>query len=104
MHIHPERLANISNERILKIFVEAKSRRLEFERLEDIGSSNGHFFYYFLILGCFFFHTDLHWKKIFRYWVGGWARRKYIWGEGFDFTGVKTIFLVFQNETPVKSN
>ena len=44
MHIHPERLAAIPNDKIIDIFTDRKPRRLEYPRLEDIGSNNSHFF------------------------------------------------------------
>ena len=56
MHIHRDRLAAVSNAKILDMFCKAKPRRLEIERLEEIGSSNGHFFNQFLI---FFFRFVL---------------------------------------------
>ena len=58
MHIHPDRLASVSNSRILDIFCENKPRRLELQRLEDvdIGSSNSHIFNHFF---CSLFYSDL---------------------------------------------
>ena len=59
MHIHPDRLASVSNSRILDIFCENKPRRLELQRLEDvdIGSSNSHIFNHFFFV--FFFYSVL---------------------------------------------
>ena len=44
MHIHRDRQAAVSNETILDGFCKAKPRRLEIEKLSEIGNSNGHFF------------------------------------------------------------
>ena len=52
MHIHRDRQAAVSNETILDGFCKAKPRRLEIEKLSEIGNSNGHFFNQFFI---FFF-------------------------------------------------
>ena len=60
MHIHPDRLAAISNSKILDLFLKAKPRRLEMGHLENIGSKNSHFFNHFLVLFLFFF---FFWQK-----------------------------------------
>ena len=40
MHIHPDRLAAVTNDRIINVFTSAKPRRLELGRLTEIGINN----------------------------------------------------------------
>ena len=44
MHIHPDRLAAVTNDRIINVFTSAKPRRLELGRLTEIGINNSQCF------------------------------------------------------------
>ena len=72
MHIHPDRLASVSNSRILDLFCETKPRWLELERLEDIdiGSSNSHIFnnfFFFLFHSVLLMQDSLNAKQAFHF-------------------------------------
>ena len=54
MTIHPDRLAKITDEDILKSFVEAKPRRLEFGGIEN------HFIAIFVLIFQFYFFYHCH--------------------------------------------
>ena len=59
MTIHPDRLAKITDEDILKSFVEAKPRRLEFGGIEN------HFIAIFVLIFQFYFFLPLSLWNIF---------------------------------------
>ena len=59
MHIHPDRLAKIMDESILKSFVEAQPRRMEFGRIENP------FIAIFVLLFQFYFFLPLSLWNIF---------------------------------------
>ena len=64
LFFNPRRCAAaIPNDKIIKIFSDRKPRRLEMERLEDIGSSNSHFFNQFLILFDYCYFQENRFKR-----------------------------------------
>ena len=60
MHIHPQRLAKVSDTRVLDIFSSNQPRRLETKRLQDfVGRNNSIFFLIHQRIFLFFFKHGL---------------------------------------------